>query len=67
MNCLNGAQKHLNNLRNIRWTFNTIILILLWRIFISKRPTARNLWYFIINFFVAKFVRFFKIFNAGNA
>ncbi|CAF3613104.1 unnamed protein product [Rotaria sp. Silwood1] len=67
IHCLNGAQKHLNNLRNIRWTFNTIILILLWRIFISKRPTARNLWYFIINFFVAKFVRFFKILSAGNA
>jgi len=66
INCLNGAQKHLNNLRNIRWTFNTIILVLLWRIFISKRPTARNLWYFIINFFVAKFVRFFKILSAGN-
>ncbi|CAF3859334.1 unnamed protein product [Adineta steineri] len=64
--CFNGAQKHLNNLRNIRWTFNTIILVLLWRIFISKRPTARNLWYFIINFFVAKFVRFFKILSAGN-
>ncbi|CAF1412210.1 unnamed protein product [Rotaria sordida] len=67
INCLNHAQKHLNNLRNIRWTFNIIILILLWRIFISKRPTARNLWYFIINFFVAKFVRFFKILSAGNA
>ena len=66
IHCLNGAQKHLNNLRNIRWTFNTIILVLLWRIFISKRPTARNLWYFIINFFVAKFVRFFKILSAGN-
>ncbi len=66
INCLNNAQKHLNNLRNIRWTFNTIILVLLWRIFISKRPTARNLWYFIINFFVAKFLRFFKILNAGN-
>jgi fatty acyl-CoA reductase len=64
--CLNGAQKHLNNLRNIRWTFNTVILVLLWRIFISKRPTARNLWYFIMNFFVAKFVRFFKILSAGN-
>ncbi|CAF3313775.1 unnamed protein product [Rotaria socialis] len=66
MNSLNGAQKHLNNLRNIRWAFNTIILVLLWRIFISKRPTARNLWYFVINFFVAKFVRFFKILSAGN-
>ncbi|CAF2769791.1 unnamed protein product [Rotaria sp. Silwood2] len=66
MKCLNGAQKHLNNLRNIRWAFNTIILVLLWRIFISKRPTARNLWYFVINFFVAKFVRFFKILSAGN-
>ena len=66
IHCLNGAQKHLNNLRNIRWTFNTIILVLLWRIFISKRPTARNLWYFIMNFFVAKFVRFFKILSAGN-
>ncbi|CAF0894468.1 unnamed protein product [Adineta ricciae] len=66
INSLNGAHKHLNNLRNIRWTFNTIVLVLLWRIFISKRPTARNLWYFIMNFFVAKFVRFFKIFSAGN-
>ena len=67
MNCLNGAQKHLKNLRNIRWTFNTIVLVLLWRIFISKRPVARNLWYFVINFFVAKFVRFFKILSAGNS
>jgi len=66
INSLTGAQRHLNNLRNIRWFFNTVILVLLWRIFISKRPTARNLWYFIINFFVAKFVRFFKIFSAGN-
>lgn len=67
VNCLHGAQKHLNNLRNIRWAFNTILLIFLWRVFISKRPTARNLWYFIMNFFVAKFVRFFKISSARSA
>ena len=66
MSCLNSAQKHLTHLRNIRWTFNTVVLVLLWRVFISKRPTARNLWYFIINFFVAKFVRCFKILSAGN-
>lgn len=67
IHCLEGAQKHLLYLRNIRWTFNTVLLILLWRIFISKRPTARNLWYFIMNFFVAKFVRFFKISSAGSS
>jgi alcohol-forming fatty acyl-CoA reductase len=67
VNCLHGAQRHLNNLRNIRWIFNTILLVLLWRVFISKRPTARNLWYFIMNFFVAKFVRFFKVLSAVNA
>ncbi|CAF0760848.1 unnamed protein product [Didymodactylos carnosus] len=66
LNSISVAQSHLRNLRNIRWLCNTIIVVMLWRIFIAKTPAARNIWFFVLNF-VAKFVKFFKISSAIRA
>ncbi|KFO18694.1 Fatty acyl-CoA reductase 1 [Fukomys damarensis] len=35
-------------LRNIRYGFNTILVILIWRIFIARSQMARNIWYFVV-------------------
>ncbi|MED6239257.1 hypothetical protein ATANTOWER_004105 [Ataeniobius toweri] len=35
-------------LRNIRYTFNTILVVLIWRIFIARSQMARNIWYFVV-------------------
>ncbi|KAJ7412746.1 hypothetical protein BTVI_45408 [Pitangus sulphuratus] len=48
MSGLPAARKHLNKLRNIRYGFNTILVILIWRIFIARSQMARNIWYFVI-------------------
>uniref|UniRef100_A0A3B3XH87 Fatty acyl-CoA reductase n=1 Tax=Poecilia mexicana TaxID=48701 RepID=A0A3B3XH87_9TELE len=45
---LPAARKHLNKLRNIRYTFNTILMVLIWRIFIARSQMARNIWYFVL-------------------
>ncbi|XP_043981504.1 fatty acyl-CoA reductase 1 isoform X1 [Gambusia affinis] len=45
---LPAARKHLNKLRNIRYTFNTILVVLIWRIFIARSQMARNIWYFVV-------------------
>ncbi|KAF3829970.1 hypothetical protein GH733_001395 [Mirounga leonina] len=47
MSGLPAARKHLNKLRNIRYGFNTILVILIWRIFIARSQMARNIWYFV--------------------
>ncbi|KAM7396262.1 hypothetical protein PAMP_019319 [Pampus punctatissimus] len=44
---LPAARKHLNKLRNIRYTFNTILMVLIWRVFIARSQMARNIWYFV--------------------
>ncbi|TSQ92664.1 Fatty acyl-CoA reductase 1 [Bagarius yarrelli] len=44
---LPAARKHLNKLRNIRYTFNTVLVILIWRVFIARSQMARNIWYFV--------------------
>ncbi|KAL6045463.1 hypothetical protein STEG23_004004, partial [Scotinomys teguina] len=44
MSGLPAARKHLNKLRNIRYGFNTILVILIWRIFIARSQMARNIW-----------------------
>ncbi|CAL8339470.1 unnamed protein product [Arctogadus glacialis] len=41
------AQKHLRKLRNIRYTFNTLLLIFIWRVFIARSQMAHNIWYFV--------------------
>ncbi|KAL5006269.1 hypothetical protein ScPMuIL_015075 [Solemya velum] len=54
------AKAHLIKLRNIRYTFNTILAIALWRILIARSQLARNLWFLILGL-VTKFVKFFRI------
>lgn len=55
-----AAKQHLKTLRNIRWSTNVIIGVLIWRLLIAKSQPARNLWFFVLNL-AAKFVRFFRI------
>ncbi|XP_056271904.1 fatty acyl-CoA reductase 1-like isoform X2 [Pseudoliparis swirei] len=45
---LPAARKHLNMLRNIRYTFNTVLVVLFWRVFIARSQMARNIWYFVL-------------------
>lgn len=55
-----AARAHLKKLRNIRYTFNTVLVIILWRTLIARSQIARNLWFFIMGL-VMKFVRFFRL------
>jgi alcohol-forming fatty acyl-CoA reductase len=55
-----AAKQHLKMLRNIRWSTNVILGVLIWRLLIAKSQPARNLWFFVLNL-AAKFVRFFRI------
>jgi len=57
---LPAARQHLRNLKIIRWTTNTVIAVMLWRLLIAKSQPARNLWFFILNL-VARFVRFSRL------
>ncbi|XP_013888639.1 fatty acyl-CoA reductase 1 [Austrofundulus limnaeus] len=56
---LPAARKHLNKLRNIRYTFNTILMVLIWRIFIARSQMARNIWYFVVSL-CFKFLSYFR-------
>ncbi|XP_030586726.1 fatty acyl-CoA reductase 1 isoform X1 [Archocentrus centrarchus] len=56
---LPAARKHLNKLRNIRYTFNTILVVLIWRVFIARSQMARNIWYFVVSL-CFKFLSYFK-------
>lgn len=47
-------------LRNIRYIFNTILAITLWRVLIAKSTLAVNSWYFVLGL-VFKFIKFFRI------
>ena len=49
-----------NRLRNIRYCFNTIVLIAVWRVLIARSELARNLWYLIIGL-MNRFVKFFRL------
>lgn len=55
-----AARAHLKKLRNIRYVFNTALLVILWRLLIAKSNLARNSWFFILGL-VFKFVRFFRL------
>lgn len=57
---LPAARAHIRKLRNIRYMFNTIIAVALWRTLIARSQIARNLWYLIVSL-VFKFVRYFHI------
>ncbi|KAI4894800.1 hypothetical protein NFI96_017097 [Prochilodus magdalenae] len=56
---LPAARKHLNKLRNIRYTFNTVLVILIWRVFIARSQMARNIWYFVVSL-CFKFLSYFR-------
>ncbi|NXI65638.1 FACR1 reductase, partial [Anseranas semipalmata] len=59
MSGLPAARKHLNKLRNIRYGFNTVLVILIWRIFIARSQMARNIWYFVVSL-CYKFLSYFR-------
>lgn len=46
-------------LRNIRYTFNTILVVLIWRVFIARSQMARNIWYFVVSL-CFKFLSYFR-------
>ncbi|XP_078139076.1 fatty acyl-CoA reductase 1 isoform X3 [Centroberyx gerrardi] len=56
---LPAARKHLKKLRNIRYTFNTVLVVLIWRVFIARSQMARNIWYFVVNL-CFKFLSYFR-------
>jgi fatty acyl-CoA reductase len=55
-----AARAHLRKLRNIRYAFNTVVLVILWRLLIANSSLARNSW-FVVMGLVFKFVRFFRL------
>ncbi|XP_038052736.1 fatty acyl-CoA reductase 1-like isoform X2 [Patiria miniata] len=57
INSLHVARRNIKILRNIRWTFNTVLLVLIWRFLIARSQIAQNLWYFVTNLFF-KFLRY---------
>jgi len=54
------ARARLKMLRNIRYVFNTALLVILWRLLIANSNLARNSWFFVMGL-VFKFVRFFRL------
>ncbi|XP_054632100.1 fatty acyl-CoA reductase 1 isoform X2 [Dunckerocampus dactyliophorus] len=56
---LPAARKHLNKLRNIRYAFNTVLVVLIWRVFIARSQMARNIWYFVVSL-CFKFLSYFR-------
>ncbi|CAH1786735.1 unnamed protein product [Owenia fusiformis] len=51
-----AARAHIRKLRNIRYVFNTVVIVALWRFLVARTDIARNLWMFIMTL-VYKFVR----------
>ncbi|XP_021431203.2 fatty acyl-CoA reductase 1 isoform X2 [Oncorhynchus mykiss] len=56
---LPAARKHLNKLRNIRYTFNTVLVVFIWRVFIARSQMARNIWYIVVSL-CFKFLSYFR-------
>ncbi|XP_029455855.1 LOW QUALITY PROTEIN: fatty acyl-CoA reductase 2 [Rhinatrema bivittatum] len=59
MSGLPAARQHLKKLRNIRYAFNTTLLVIIWRIFIARSQMARNIWYFVVSL-CYKFLSYFR-------
>ncbi|XP_033646092.1 fatty acyl-CoA reductase 1-like isoform X1 [Asterias rubens] len=57
LNSIHIARRHIRMLRNLRWMFNTVLLVVFWRVLIARSQIARNLWYFVLNLFF-KFLRY---------
>ncbi|XP_071495032.1 fatty acyl-CoA reductase 1-like [Diadema antillarum] len=60
MNSLPSARGHIRMLRNIRWMFNTFLLVIIWRFLIARSQLARNLWAFVMNIFF-RFLRYCRV------
>ncbi|XP_069484627.1 fatty acyl-CoA reductase 2 [Ambystoma mexicanum] len=60
MSGLPAARQHLRKLAKIRYTFNTVLLVFIWRIFIARSQMARNIWYFVVNL-CYKFLSYFRV------
>ncbi|XP_041471454.1 fatty acyl-CoA reductase 1-like [Lytechinus variegatus] len=48
---LPAAHGHQRMLRNLRWTFNTVLAVVIWRILMTRSKVARNFRAFVINVF----------------
>ncbi|XP_034382448.1 fatty acyl-CoA reductase 1 isoform X1 [Cyclopterus lumpus] len=59
MSDIPAARQHLRKLRNIRYTFNTLLVVFIWRVFIARSQMARNIWYFVVNL-CFKFLSYFR-------
>ncbi|KAK2534889.1 hypothetical protein Q9233_004008 [Columba guinea] len=59
MSGIPAARQHLRKLRNIRYAFNTTLLVIIWRIFIARSQMARNIWYFVVSL-CYKFLSYFR-------
>jgi len=55
-----AAKAHLKRLRNVRYVFNGIIMVMLWRFLIARSNLAKNTWSLFMGL-VYKFVQFFRI------
>ncbi|XP_063961034.1 fatty acyl-CoA reductase 1-like [Lytechinus pictus] len=60
MNALPAARSHLRMLRNIRWTFNSVLILIVWRILIARSQLARNIWAFVMKIFFG-FLRYGQV------
>ncbi|XP_048123576.1 fatty acyl-CoA reductase 1, partial [Alosa alosa] len=59
MSDIPAARQHLRKLRNIRYTFNTVLVVFIWRVFIARSQMARNIWYFVVSL-CFKFLSYFR-------
>uniref|UniRef100_A0A7N6BYE1 Fatty acyl-CoA reductase n=1 Tax=Anabas testudineus TaxID=64144 RepID=A0A7N6BYE1_ANATE len=59
MSDIPAARQHLRKLRNIRYTFNTLLVVFIWRVFIARSQMARNIWYFVVSL-CFKFLSYFR-------
>lgn len=57
---LPAARARLKMLRNLRYAFNTTIVVLAWRLLVANSQLARNSWYLLLSL-VFKFVSFFRL------
>ncbi|XP_077565947.1 fatty acyl-CoA reductase 1 [Stigmatopora nigra] len=59
MSDIPAARQHLRKLRNIRYAFNTVLVVFIWRVFIARSQMARNIWYFVVSL-CFKFLSYFR-------
>ncbi|XP_041471923.1 fatty acyl-CoA reductase 1-like [Lytechinus variegatus] len=60
MNDLPAALSRIRMFRNIRWTFNSVLILIVWRILINRSQLARNIWAFVMKIFFG-FLRYGRV------